>query len=75
MGPDLLDVVEGVVFLVEVDEPGEVPGVGGHDVVLALLGFSRDVASVGVVLDPQRRLQLDFIALLLKGTEGLQFKD
>ena len=46
MGSDLFDIFESIVFLMQVDEPGEVTGVGGYDIVFSLFAFSRNVASI-----------------------------
>jgi hypothetical protein len=39
MGSDLLLVIQGIVFLVEMDEPCEVFRISRDDVVLAFFGF------------------------------------
>ena len=76
MGTYFFGIGEGLVALMEVNQPSEVLAVGGHNVVLLeVVLLSGDVASVGNVLDSQRRLQFDRIPLLLEGTEGLQLEN
>lgn len=48
-------------------QPSEFLRVGGYDVVTVLVVLlGGDVATIGEVLDAQRRLELDAIPLLLK---------
>lgn len=76
MCANLVLIGQGLVNLMEMNEPSEAAGVGGDDVVLIeVVLFSGDVAPVGDVLDAQRRLQLYHVAFLFKRTEGLQFED
>lgn len=74
MGPDLLNIVQGVVLFMEMDQPSKAPRVGCHDVVLSFFCFCGDVASIRNVLDSERRLQLNLISLFFKRAERLQFE-
>lgn len=72
MSTDLVLIAKRLMGLVQVDQPCETARVSGDDVVLIeIVLFSRDVASIRYVFDPQRRLQLYLIALFLKRPERL----
>ena len=72
VGADLVLIAERLMRLMQVDQPGKAAGIRGNDVVLVkVVLFSRDVASIRDVLDPQRRFQLYLIALLLERAEWL----
>ena len=74
MSFDRLYILEGIMFLVKVDKPGEISRVCGDNVMFVLFCLSWYVAPVWVVFDSKRGLQFDKIAFFFKWSEGFQFE-
>lgn len=56
MGADLVLITQRLMRLMQVNKPREATRIRGNDVVLVkVVLFSRDVASIRDVFDPQRR--------------------
>lgn len=74
MSFDGLDILEGIMFLVKVDKPGEISRVCGDNIVFILFCLSGYVAPIWVVFDSKGGFQFDKIAFFLEWSERFQLE-